>query len=228
MEFNKRPATLFAVALLICSCTLIPSLVSDAQYEFDQGMVLFNGGKFQEAAARFQKATEIDPNLGRAYLYLGRSYVNLKSWRQALDPLRTAYRLIPEDTKGEILSILVDALFAVGLDALRSGDFLSAIGIFREILGLQPTSAQARSELVNAFIGHGRELLTSGNVSQAIVQYTEAVKLAPNSFEAIFGLAQAFFKNGEFFRALQTAEDALRVNPANRDLQSLIQELRRK
>ena len=228
MKFHKRLVTFVAAALLICSCALVPGLVPDAQYEFDQGMALFNGGKYQEAAARFQKATEIDPNFGRAYLYLGRSYVNLKSWGQALQPLRTAYRLIPEDTKGEVLSILVDALFAVGLDALRSGDFLSAIGVLKEILGLQPTSAKARSELVNALIGYGGQLLTGGNVSQAIAQYTEAVKLAPNSFEAIFGLAQAFFKNGEFFKALQTAEDALRVNPTNRDLQSLLQELQRK
>lgn len=228
MQITRRLFALILAVSLFSSCSTLSGLLSTAQSEFDEGLVLFNGGKYQEAASKFQRATEIDPNFGRAYLYLGRSYVNLKSWRQAINPLRTAYRLIPEDTKGEVLSILIDALFAVGLDAFTSGDFLSAIGIFREILGMQPTSANARSELVKALVAHGGALLSGGNVTQAISQYTEAVKLAPNSFDAVFGLAKAFFKNGEFFKALQTAEDAVRVNPTNRDLQSLIQELRKK
>ena len=123
---------------------------------------------------------------------------------------------------------MVDALFGVGLDAFKSGDFLSAIGILREILTLQPTAEKARSELVNALVAHGGALLSGGSVAQAISEYTEAVKLAPGSFDALFGLAKAFFKNGEFFKALQTAEDAVRFRPTNRDLQSLLQELRRK
>ena len=228
MQITRRFFTLLLAALLFSSCSMLPGLVSSAQNEFDEGLVLFNSGRYQEAAARFQKATELDANFGRAYLYLGRSYVNLKSWRQALDPLRTAYRLIPEDTKGEALSILIDALFAVGLDAFKAGDFLSAIGSLKEILGLQPTSAKARSELVNVLVGYGSSLLSGGNVTQAVGEYTEAVKLMPTSFDALFGLARAFFRNGEYFKALQTAEEALRFNPSHPDLQSLLQELRRK
>ena len=108
MRINRRFFTLLLAAILFSSCSILPGLVSNAQNEFDQGLVLFNGGRYQEAVMRFQKAAELDPNFGRAYLYLGRTYVNLKSWRQAIDPLRTAYRLIPEDTKGEVLSILVE------------------------------------------------------------------------------------------------------------------------
>jgi tetratricopeptide (TPR) repeat protein len=228
MRHNKRNLALIILALLFCSCTLVTNLISTAQSEFDQGVVLFNSGKYQEAVVKFLKATEMDPNFGRAYLYLGRSYINLKNWRQALDPLRTAYRLIPEDTKGEVVSILIDALFTVGLDAFKAGDFLSAIGSLKEILGLQPTSAKARSELVNVLVGYGSSLLSGGNVTQAIGQYTEAVKLMPTSFDALFGLARAFFRNGEYFKALQTAEEAVRFNPSHQDLQSLLQELRRK
>jgi tetratricopeptide (TPR) repeat protein len=228
MQIARRFFTLFLAALLFSSCSLLPGILTTAQSEFDQGMALFNAGKYTEAVARFQKATELDPNFGRAYLYQGRSLVNMKNWRQALDPLRTAYRLIPSDTKGEVLSILVDALFAVGFDAFQAGDFVSAIGYLREVIGLQPNSAKAISELAKALVARGGALLSSGNVLQAISVYTEAVKLVPNSFDAVFGLAKAFFKNGEFFKALQTAEDAVRINPAHLDVQSLIQELRRK
>lgn len=228
MRYLKRFTAVWAVVIMFSSCTLVKDLATTAQGEFDQGVVLFNGGKYQEALTKFIHATELDANFGRAYLYLGRTYINLKNWRQALDPLRTAYRLIPGDTKGEVLSILVDSLFTVGLDAFKAGDSLSAIGWLKEILTLQPTSAKARSELVNVLVGYGSSLLTGGNVKEAIGQYTEAVKLVPTNFDALFGLALAFFRNGEPFKVLQTAEEALRFNSNHGDLQSLLQDLRRK
>ena len=191
MQITRRFFTLLLSAILFSSCSMLPGMVSNAQNEFDQGLVLFNGGRYQEAAARFQKATELDANFGRAYLYLGRSYVNLTSWGQALAPLRTAYRLVPDETKSEVLGILVDALLSFGLDAFKSGDFTSAIGSFKEVLTLQPNSANARSEMVKALVGYGGALLAKGNISQAISTYSEALKFAPNNFDAVFGLAKA-------------------------------------
>jgi tetratricopeptide (TPR) repeat protein len=227
MQLNRLIFSLLAAALLFGSCALLPQ-VSDAQYEFDQGLALFNGGRYEEAIARFQKATEIEPNFGRAYLYLGRSYVSLKRWRQALSPLRTAYRLSPDATKREALDVLIDALFAVGLDDFRTGNFGSSVAYFKEALGLQPTSAKGRAEMVKALIAYGGDLLSRGDLPLAISAYTEAVKLSPNSFDAVFGLAKAFFRNGEFYRAWQTAQDALRVEPANREAQSFLQDLQKR
>jgi len=228
MQINRRFFTLLLAAFLFSSCSMLPGLVSNAQNEFDQGLALFNNGRYQEAVVRFQKATELDPNFGRAYLYLGRSYVSLRSWGQALAPLRQAYRLVPDDTKGEVLAILIDALLSVGRSALQAGDFVSAIGSFREVLGLQATSASARSEMVKALVAYGGALLAKGSISQAISTYSEALKFLPNNFDAVFGLAKAFFRNGDYLKALQTAEDAVRVDPSNRDIQSFIQELRRR
>ena len=228
MRLEKPAIWALMAALFLCSCSILPGIVSNAQNEFDQGVALFNSGKYQEAVPRFQRATELDANFGQAYLYLGRSYINLRSWGKALPPLREAYRLAPDETKNQVLSILVDALLSFGLDSFRAGDFTSAIGSFREVLGLQPTSAQGRSELVRALIAQGGALLTQGNLSSAISAYTEAAKLAPANFEAFFGLAKALFQNGDYSRALRAAEDAMRVSPANRDLQSFMQELRKR
>lgn len=228
MQLRKNLIVMLAAALILSSCAMIPGIVSNAQYEFDEGLALFNSGRYREAVPRFQRATDLDPNFGRAYLYLGRSYVNLKSWRQAIAPLRTAYRLSPEESKREVLDILIDALFAGGLEAFSAGDFESSIAYFREILGLQPTSVKGRNEYVKALIAHGGNSLSKGNLSQAISAYSEAVKLSPNSFDAVFGLARSFFRNGEFSKALDAAQSALRVDPANRELQSFLQELQKR
>lgn len=71
---------------------------------------MFNRGKYEEAIPHFEKATEFDPEFGRPYLYIGGSYVNLGKWQEAISPLRTAYRLAPEETKKEIAEILMDLL----------------------------------------------------------------------------------------------------------------------
>ena len=83
----------------------------DAQSEFDKGISLFNRGIYDEAAAHFERATEMDSDFGLAYLYIGRSYLNLGKWREALPPLRTAYRISPEETKAEVSDIIFDFLF---------------------------------------------------------------------------------------------------------------------
>ena len=81
-----------------------------AQDEFDAGLSLFNRGEFEEAVVHFKKATDLDPEYGKAYLYLGRSLLNLGRWREAVTPLRTAFRLEPEETKNEISDIIFDYL----------------------------------------------------------------------------------------------------------------------
>lgn len=225
MRIKKTLLLLLAATFFLTSCGAWPTIFSGAQSEFDEGVSLFNRGQYEEAIPRFQRATEFDPNFGLAYLYLGRSYVSLKRWRQALSPLRTAYRLSPEETKRQALDFLIDALFAVAIEDFRAGNFSSSIGFFREVLELEPTSGKVRNEMVRALVADGGDSLSRGNVSHAIAAYSEAVKLSPNNFDAIFGLAKAFFRNGEFQRAWQATQDAVGVDPANREAQFFLKDL---
>lgn len=89
---------------------------------FDQGVSLFNQGHFEAAIPYFQSATREDPNFAEAYFYLGRSYVSLSRWRSAIQPLRTAFRLAPQEAQGEIMNLLIDATFAAALNDLHLGD----------------------------------------------------------------------------------------------------------
>ncbi len=101
-----------AIALLLSLAVSCGGLKtkSTAQAEFDTGLSLFNRGLFEEALPHFERATELEPDFGEAYLYIGRSYLNLGMWAEALYPLRTAFRLAPEDSKREIAEIILDVL----------------------------------------------------------------------------------------------------------------------
>lgn len=83
--------------------------------DFDRGLALFNHGNFSRAIPYFLRATEENPNSAEAYLYLGRSYLSLRRWRAALQPLRTAYRLAPDETKDQVFEIMMDAFLGAAL-----------------------------------------------------------------------------------------------------------------
>jgi Flp pilus assembly protein TadD len=93
-----------------------------ARNSFDQGVSLFNQGSFEAAIPYFQSATREEPNFAEAYFYLGRSYVSVSRWRSAIQPLRTAFRLAPQEAQGEIMNLLIDATFAAALNDFHLGD----------------------------------------------------------------------------------------------------------
>jgi tetratricopeptide (TPR) repeat protein len=93
-----------------------------AASSFERGVSLFNQGEFEAAIPHFKDATRRDPNFAPAYFYLGRSFVSLSRWRDAIQPLRAAVRLAPDAAKGEIMTVLTDAMFALAVNDLRLGE----------------------------------------------------------------------------------------------------------
>jgi tetratricopeptide (TPR) repeat protein len=91
-------------------------------HSFERGVTLFNQGRFEAAIPHFQEATREDPDFAPAYFYLGRSYISLSRWRSAIQPLRAAVRLAPNESKGEIMTVLTDAMFALALNEFHLGD----------------------------------------------------------------------------------------------------------
>ena len=115
MKTGKQAlAWLFAALFLTASCGgLRHWRASDS---FDDGLALFNRGSYEASIPYFERATEEDPNFAEAFLYLGRAHLSARHWREAIQPLRTAYRLAPSGTaKDKIFDILMDALLAAGL-----------------------------------------------------------------------------------------------------------------
>ncbi len=113
---------------LTSSCALI------GQGNFDQGLALFNQGRFAAAIPYFEEATHDNPNSAQAYLYLGRAHLSQSNWRAAIQPLRTAFRLAPTEAQQEIVNLIIDAGFAAALNEFSLGDMLSPPSRPKEIL----------------------------------------------------------------------------------------------
>ena len=124
VKLRRITGWLIIPLLLLSACTALRPYGS-AESAFERGLALFNQGKFDDATEFFERSTIEDPNYAEAYLYLGRSYLSARRWREAIQPLRTAYRLAPEATKEEVFNLLMDALFAAalgGLDSVREAE----------------------------------------------------------------------------------------------------------
>jgi tetratricopeptide (TPR) repeat protein len=215
---RKLLSVLCILMLVSCSGLLIGS---GAKYEFEKGLALFNQGKYEAAVPRFQRATELEPEYTKAYLYLGRSFLNLGRWFESLPPLRTAYSLSPSDTRKEIVNVLIDALLGAAASGLKKGDFIRSISLLKEAVDIAPESGAVKSELVKAVISFGAKLLSEGNTQEAVSQFSEAVKLAPENIDAYIGLARSFMKEGNFIEAMRTIGKAMQKAPSNLDRTTL-------
>ncbi len=118
-------------------------IMTSAERECEMGFSFFSRGQYDEAIPCFVRATEFDAHYVVAFIYLGRSHLNGARWLQAIPSLRTAYRLSPVRTQGEVLNFLIDALLgAAGADFER-GNYQDALSSLRE--GLELDAARISS-----------------------------------------------------------------------------------
>jgi len=226
LNLRKVHTSLFFVSLFFLFLSCAGLTLRPAADEFEEGMAFFNQGNYEKAIPHFQKASELDPNYGRAYLYLGRSYLNLRKWVEAIPPLRTAFRLSPDESRRETLNILLDALMGAAGSQLKKGNFLESIRYLKEGLSLEPGSMRIRNELISTLIDSGNHLLSYGNYKDATSTFSEAAELSPDSSDALIGLARAFLGSGDFLKAIQAVQKVLSVDPGNEAANSLFRDIR--
>lgn len=222
-----QPLILLVSIYALTACTDL-AVRSDAQSTFQQGLALFNQGQYQEAIPRFMQTTQLDPDFDRAYLYLGRAFLNLGRWQNAIPPLRTALRLAPEQTKQEVLSLLIDALMGAATHHVQQNDLQAAIPLFKEALKLRPQFAPATRQLVVTLLALGNQLLSQGKAGEALDAYLETTHLAPDNLDAYLGLARVFLQQGDGSKALAAVRSALRLSPSSLDALSLLQQLQKR
>jgi Flp pilus assembly protein TadD len=70
-----------------------------AEAVYNQGVVLFNAGKYAEAETQIESATKADPNNANAFYQLGMTNLNLGKIPEAVSALETFLKLAPDDPK---------------------------------------------------------------------------------------------------------------------------------
>jgi tetratricopeptide (TPR) repeat protein len=134
MKYSKKVTSFFlCIVSLVClaDCAGPDIREKAAQSQFNSGLSLFEGGQYEEAIPHFEKATELAPGFWKAHLYLGRSYLSLEKWNKALPPLKTAFRIAPEESHKEISRIVMDVFFrnTSKIDQDTQSQFIELLGL---------------------------------------------------------------------------------------------------
>ncbi len=205
-------AVVLVVSVLVLSCAG-PQINSEARSRFEEGLVLFGRGHFQEAVPCFERAVSLEPDYYDANLYLGRAYVSLHKFNQAISPLKKAFRLAPDDFKKQGADLLIDALMGAAYGELKDGRVETALAYAREILDTNPEAQKVKADISRLLVAVAMELAKSGKVREAVREYREALRANPDNADAYAGLAMALLKSGELARALEAAQQAVSLDP---------------
>ena len=82
----------------------------NAEAAYNQGVILFNGGKFAEAKAQFETATKADPNHSLALYQLGMTSLNLGQIQDAVNALEAYLKVDPNGPKAAEVKASLPAL----------------------------------------------------------------------------------------------------------------------
>ncbi len=81
-----------------------------AEATYNQGVILFNSGKFAEAKTQFEAATKADPNMAMAHYQLGMTSLNLGQIPEAIAALEAYLKVDPNGPRAAEVKAALPAL----------------------------------------------------------------------------------------------------------------------
>ena len=165
--------------------------------EHNLGLALGLGDRYDEAAAHFEKALQIDPNFYDGLVVMGVTRAHQGRLPEAIEYFRTAIRSQPDVPKARVQ--LAHALWN------ENGDE-AALEEMRRASQLAPKDADIRADF-------GLALAMVGTIPEAIEQLHEALRLNPNSAETHNNLGLALLASGKARESIPEFEVALRLKP---------------
>jgi tetratricopeptide (TPR) repeat protein len=165
--------------------------------EHNLGVALGASGRYDEAAAHFEKALQTDPNFYDGLVAMGVTHAHQGRLPEAIEYFRAAIRSQPDVPKARVQ--LAHALWTENRDE-------AALEEMRRASELAPKDADIRADF-------GLALALVGRLPEAIEQLHEALRLNPNNAEAHNNLGLALLASGKARESISEFEAALHLKP---------------
>jgi len=165
--------------------------------EHNLGLAMGASGRYEKAAAHFEKALQIAPDFYDGLVGMGVTRMNQSRLPEAIEYFQTAIRLQPDKPTAHVQ--LGRALWKQNRDEAA----LEEMGRASE---LAPKDADIRADFALAL-----ELV--GRIPEAIEQFHEALRMNPNDAEAHANLGLALLASGKSRESIPEFEMALRLKP---------------
>ncbi|HEV2714090.1 MAG TPA: tetratricopeptide repeat protein [Terriglobales bacterium] len=165
--------------------------------EHNLGVALAVSDRYDEAAAHFEKALQIDPNFYDGLVVMGVTRGHQGRLPEAIEYFQAAIRSQPDAPKAHVQ--LAHALWAQKRDQAALEEMLRASQF-------APKDAEIRADL-------GLALALAGRTQEAIEELHEALRLNPNNAETHNNLGLALLASGKPSESIPEFEVALRLKP---------------
>jgi tetratricopeptide (TPR) repeat protein len=165
--------------------------------EHNLGVAFGASDRYDEAAAHFEKALQINPNFYDGLVAMGVTRAHQGRLPEAIENFQAAIRSQPDAPKAHVQ--LAHALWNQSRDQSALEEMLRASQ-------LVPKDADIRADL-------GLALALAGRIPEAIEQLHEALRLNPDSAEAHNNLGLALLASGKPRESIPEFEVALRLKP---------------
>ncbi len=179
---------------------------SDAGAHNNLGVLYYNKGLYEEAAAAFTKALELDPKMQVAQRNLEVAYFNTGYYDRRIAELREKLRFRVDDR---------DARWELGRAYALLGQSDEAVAEFSALLRHHPNDLGAVVQL-------GLAEKASGNLGAAQHWFEDAIRLDPASSVTRFSLGEVLYNQGRIEEALEALKRAIELNPENPDAHFLL------
>jgi tetratricopeptide (TPR) repeat protein len=177
---------------------------TDAKARYNLGNALLQQGGAEEAIAQFRDALRINPAFAEAHGNLGVALLQQGQTEDAIAQLREAVRINPA---------YAEAHYNLGNALLRDGQAAEAIPQIQKALELQPANLAIQNTLAWILATASQPSLRDG--PRAVELAAQASQAAAGSNPVILRtLAAAYAQAGQFPNAVQTAQKALQLAPA--------------
>jgi len=165
--------------------------------EHNLGVALAVSDRYDEAAAHFEKALQIDRNFYDGLVVMGVTRAHQGRLPEAIEYFQAAIRSQPDAPKAHVQ--LAHALWTQKRDQAALEEMLRASQF-------APKDGEIRADL-------GLALELAGRTPEAIEELHEALRLNPNSAEAHNNLGLALLASGKPRESIPEFEAALRLKP---------------
>jgi len=194
-----RRTPIFVAVLVLTLVGFVP-----AEAGWEEGVAAFKAGNYTQAAKEFQAVVQAQPDWGGGYYMLGQALQKLNRDEEALQNLRKAYDLEPNEVSRQI------ALAKAYLDNRRYSDAAQLLG------KINPSSLPKNQQ------GYYHQMASvayekSGQSDKALSALKQVADSNPNDGDAQYRYGVAAFNAGQAQAALAALEKAVRLDPNDSD-----------
>ncbi len=179
-----------------------------------KGWALGLNGNYLEGQASLQEALNLDPNNAQAYAYLAEvlaladesGTAPVGTMDKAIEASRTAERLSPDS---------LETHRARGLVLEQTQNTEEAITQYKAAIAINPNIADLHIALGRNLLAMGRSTGDTTYYNEAINEFNQAATLTPEDPMPLVYISRAHAAVGEYARAIQYAERAVELSPAD-------------